>query len=38
MTKQLNLFPAYNREYKSKQAILDDWNNNKDFQDSVLED
>lgn len=24
--------PAYNRDYKSKKAVMDDWNAGKDFQ------
>jgi hypothetical protein len=32
MTKRITLVPAYGRDYKSKKAVLEDWNNNKDFQ------
>jgi hypothetical protein len=28
----LTLIPAYGRDYKSKKALLADWNANKDFQ------
>lgn len=27
----LTLVPAYGRDYKSKKAVLDDWDANKDF-------
>ena len=28
---QITLTPAYGRDYKSKKAVLEDWNANKDF-------
>lgn len=28
----ITLSPAYGRDYKNKQAVLDDWNANKDFK------
>ena len=31
MFNQLNLQPAYGRDYKSKAALLVDWNEGKDF-------
>ena len=31
----LTLLPAYGRDYKSKKAIIDDLNNNKDFLEST---
>jgi len=31
MSTVLTLLPAYGRDYKSKQAAIDDWNANKDF-------
>ena len=27
--------PAYGRDYKSKDAVLKDWNDGKDFRDSM---
>jgi hypothetical protein len=30
--KTLTIVPAYGRDYKNKQACLEDWNNGKDFQ------
>jgi hypothetical protein len=29
--KSLTVSPAYGRDYKSKKAVLVDWNDNKDF-------
>lgn len=29
--KTITLTPAYGRDYKSKAAVLDDWEDNKDF-------
>jgi hypothetical protein len=29
--EQCDLTPAYGRDYKSKEAVLADWNANKDF-------
>ena len=31
----ITLLPAYGRDYKSKKAIIDDLNNNKDFLEST---
>jgi len=33
MFNQLDLQPAYGRDYKSKAALLDDWNDGKDFSE-----
>ena len=30
----MTLVPAYGRDYKSAQAVLDDWNADKDFIDT----
>ena len=30
--KTITVIPAYGRDYKSKKAILEDWNASKDFQ------
>ncbi|CAB4134454.1 hypothetical protein UFOVP273_73 [uncultured Caudovirales phage] len=30
--KQVSLFPAYGRKYKTPDAVLRDWNDGKDFQ------
>lgn len=29
--RYLSAIPAYGRDYKSKKAVLDDWNDGKDF-------
>lgn len=31
MPKRLTLIPAYGRDYKSKKAVQQDWDENKDF-------
>jgi hypothetical protein len=31
MTQYLSAVPAYGRDYKSKKAVMEDWNAGKDF-------
>ena len=31
----IHALPAYGRDYKSKAAVMEDWNNNKDFRCAV---
>ena len=31
--QDIHAVPAYGRDYKSKDAVLKDWNDGKDFQD-----
>lgn len=31
MFGDVHAMPAYGRDYKSKAAVMEDWNNNKDF-------
>lgn len=33
--RDIHAVPAYGRDYKSKAAVLKDWNDGKDFQDAV---
>ncbi len=33
----MTLLPAYGRDYKSKQAVLDAWNSGKDFRIASIE-
>lgn len=35
MDRDIHATPAYGRDYKSKAAMLADWNAGKDFRDSV---
>ncbi len=34
----LILIPAYGRDYKSKTALMEDWNGNKDFRVATMMD